>query len=78
MAFLINYLEAGITAPSYFSRIKSLISCEFNTSKRALISSLSSSPLRTAMTFTYGLSSPDSMAIESSNGFNSFQSHSSS
>ena len=36
---LINYFEAGITAPLYCSSKKSLISCEFNTSKRALISS---------------------------------------
>ena len=42
----------GITAPSYFSLMKSLISSDFSTSTRALILSLFSLPSLTAITFT--------------------------
>lgn len=42
----------GITAPSYFSLIKSLISSDFKVSTSALIASLSSFPSLTAITFT--------------------------
>ena len=50
----------GITAPSYFSLMKSLISSDFNTSTRALILSLFSFPSFTAITFTYVLAASES------------------
>ena len=50
----------GITAPSYFSLIKSLISSDFYTSTRALILSLFSFPSFTAITFTYVFAASES------------------
>ena len=50
----------GITAPSYFSLIKSLISSDFKVSTSALIASLSSFPSLTAITFTYVFAASES------------------